>query len=107
MRRNCPARIAWRRYCSILPAALCREASEARPHGPALQAGIVARVAFWASHGQGLTAENTSAIATFGGAYPLVILVEPLVDLAVLAAAKALHGMKGNAMLERRLYQTA
>lgn len=69
------------------------------------QAGIVAWVAFWALYGQGLAA--ASEIVTFGAAYLLVILVEPLVDLAVLAAAKALHGLRGNPMLERRLYDPA
>ncbi len=73
----------------------------------AYQAGIVAWVAFWAFYGQGFTASNMASIATFGGAYMLVILVEPLVDLAVLAAAKALHGLKGNGLVERRLFEAA
>ncbi len=71
------------------------------------QAGIVAWVAFWAFYGQGFTAENTAAITTFGGAYLLVILVEPLVDLAVLAAAKTLNGLKGSFLVERRLFEHA
>lgn len=71
------------------------------------QAGIVVWVAFWALYGQGFTVANASSIATFGGAYMLVIIVEPLIDLAVLAAAKALHGLKGSALLERRLYDPA
>lgn len=71
------------------------------------QAGIVAWVAFWAFYGDGFTAANAASIATFGAAYMLVIIVEPLVDLAVLAAAKALHGLKGSALLERRLYNAA
>ena len=71
------------------------------------QAGIVGWVAFWAFYGHGFTAENFSAIATFGGAYMLVIIVEPLADLAVLAIAKALHSLKGNPLLERRLYSAA
>lgn len=71
------------------------------------QAGIVAWVAFWAFYGQGFTVENFAAISTFGGAYLLVILVEPLVDLAVLAAAKTLSALKGSALLERRLFDAA
>ena len=71
------------------------------------QAGIVAWVAFWAFYGHGFTAENFSAIATFGGAYMLVIIVEPLADLAVLWAAKFLHGMRGSSLVERRLYHAA
>lgn len=71
------------------------------------QAGIVAWVAFWAFYGDGFTVANASSVLTFGAAYMLVIVVEPLVDLAVLAAAKALHGVKGSALLERRLYNAA
>lgn len=71
------------------------------------QAGIVAWVAFWALYGHGFTAENVSAIATFGGAYMLVVIVEPLADLAVLWAAKMLNGMKGSGFVERRLYHAA
>lgn len=71
------------------------------------QAGIVVWVAFWAFYGHGFTVENTASILSFGAAYMLVILVEPLVDLAVLAAAKALYGLKGSPLLERRLYNPA
>lgn len=73
----------------------------------AYQAGIVAWVAFWAFYGHGVTAENTASIVSFGAAYMLVILVEPLVDLGVLGAAKALRGLKGSPLLERRLYSAA
>ncbi len=71
------------------------------------QAGIVVWVAFWAFYGHGLTVENAASIGTFGAAYMLVIIVEPLVDLAVLAAAKALHGLRGASLFERRLYDAA
>jgi hypothetical protein len=71
------------------------------------QAGIVAWVAFWAIYGQGFGADNIHSIATFGGAYMLVIIVEPLADLAVLAAAKAIHALRGSAFIERRLYSPA
>jgi ABC-type Co2+ transport system permease subunit len=71
------------------------------------QAGIVAWVAFWAIYGQGFGADNIHSIATFGGAYMLVIIVEPLADLAVLAAAKAIHVLRGSAFIERRLYSPA
>ncbi len=73
----------------------------------AYQAGIVAWVAFWAFYGHGFTVENAAAIGSFGAAYMLVILVEPLVDLAVLGAAKALHRLNGSPLLERRLYNAA
>lgn len=52
------------------------------------QGGIIAWVAFWAFYGQGFGAENLANIAAFGGAYLTVIVLEPLVELAVLAAAK-------------------
>jgi hypothetical protein len=72
----------------------------------AYQAGIVGWVAFWAFYGQGFTVGNFAAISSFGGAYMLVILVEPLVDLAVLAGAKLLHGLRGSLLVERRLFDT-
>ena len=73
----------------------------------AYQAGIVAWVGFWAFYGQGFTVDNFASIGSFGGAYMLVILVEPLVDLAVLAGAKLLHGLRGSFLVERRLYDAA
>ncbi|WP_425092797.1 energy-coupling factor ABC transporter permease [Tropicimonas sp. S265A] len=57
----------------------------------AYQAGVVAWVGFWAVYGQGAGAENMAAIAAFGAAYMLVIIIEPLVDLAVLAGAKSIR----------------
>lgn len=54
------------------------------------QGGIVAWVAFWAFYGQGFGAENLAAVTSFGAAYLTVIMLEPLADLAVLAAAKHL-----------------
>lgn len=73
----------------------------------AFQAGIVAWVAFWAFYGQGFTAENALSILTFGSAYMTVVTLEPLLDLAVLAGAKATHRLRGSTLLERRLYQAA
>ncbi|MES9969627.1 MAG: energy-coupling factor ABC transporter permease [Candidatus Thiodiazotropha sp.] len=69
------------------------------------QAGVVLWVGFWAAYGQGFGAENVSQIATFGAAYMLVVLVEPLLDLAVLAAAKSLHQLKDSTIFHSRLYQ--
>ena len=73
----------------------------------AYQAGIVTWVTFWALYGHGFTAENLASIASFGAAYMTVIIVEPLVDLAVLAAAKALYRLKDSGLFERRLYVPA
>ena len=70
----------------------------------AYQGGIVAWVAFWAIYGQGFTVANLTACTTFAAAYMLVVLVEPLVDLAVLGIAKSLHTMRGSALVEQRLY---
>jgi len=68
------------------------------------QAGIVAWVAFWALYGQGFGAENVQSLVMFGGAYLLVIIVEPLADLAVLAGAKALRFLRGSPLVVQRLY---
>ena len=64
-------------------------------------------MAFWALYGQGFTSSNLIAISSFGGAYLSVILLEPLVDLAVLALAKRAASLQGQPFLERRLYQSA
>lgn len=71
------------------------------------QAGIVAWVGFWALYGQGFATANLGAIASFGLAYLLVIVVEPLADLSVLAAAKALHRLRSSPLFEPRLHQPA
>ncbi len=70
----------------------------------AYQGGVVAWVAFWAFYGQGFGAENLAQVASFGAAYMGVVMVEPLVDLAVLAAAKSLHQLAGNKVFHARLY---
>lgn len=71
------------------------------------QAGIVSWVGFWALYGQGLTVESVQSIATFGGAYLAVIAIEPLADLAVLAAAKKLRQLKDSSLWEPRLFNPA
>lgn len=73
----------------------------------AYQAGIVSWVAFWALYGAGFEAENMSAIATFGSAYMLVVLVEPVADLAVLALAKSLHALEDSGLVTPRLHKPA
>ncbi|MGF1649053.1 MAG: energy-coupling factor ABC transporter permease [Hyphomicrobiaceae bacterium] len=67
----------------------------------AFQGGVVAWVAFWVFYGQGVTAQSLDGVATFGLSYAMVVVVEPIVDLAVLAAAKALHSLR-----ESPLYRT-
>lgn len=74
----------------------------------AYQGGVVAWVAFWALYGQGVGAENLSAILSFGAAYMLVIIIEPIADLAVLAGAKSGRTFLANHHLTTpRLHGTA
>lgn len=71
------------------------------------QGGVVAWVAFWAVYGQGFGAENMQSILSFGAAYMLVILIEPVADLAVLAGAKGIRQWKDSGVFTRRLYNAA
>lgn len=71
------------------------------------QGGVVAWVAFWAFYGQGVGAETAQSVLTFGAAYMLVILIEPIADLAVLAGAKALRSDKLAGLFTGRLYNAA
>jgi hypothetical protein len=73
----------------------------------AFQGGVVAWVAFWAFYGQGFGAETMTSVLAFGGAYMMVVLIEPLADLAVLAAAKSLRGLKGSGLINPRVYNAA
>lgn len=70
------------------------------------QGGIVAWVAFWAFYGQGFEAGTLHAVGTFGLAYLSVVLVEPLLDLAVLAIAKWLD-RDHRLLVDARLYHRA
>ena len=69
------------------------------------QAGIVAWVGFWAFYGQGFAA--AAPVATFGIAYMMVLLIEPLVDLAVLAAAKSARDLSRSGLVTPRLFNAA
>lgn len=68
------------------------------------QGGVVAWVAFWAFYGQGVSAETFQSVWTFGAAYMLVLLVEPVADLAALAGAKALRHSGAARLLAPQLY---
>ena len=70
------------------------------------QSGIVAWVAFWAFYGQGFGADNISAVTSFGLAYLSVILIEPIVDVALLAIAKMRHDMASGMLFTTRLTQS-
>lgn len=83
------------------------EYSEVLKLSAVYQGGIIAWVAFWATYGQGFGAENMAAVLSFGAAYLVVVLIEPVADLAVLATAKAFRNIEGSPAVEARLYQTA
>ena len=70
------------------------------------QAGVVAWVSFWAFYGQGFGAENIAAVTSFGAAYMLVILIEPIADLAVLAGAKSLNSLEKTGLVQSRVYHS-
>lgn len=69
------------------------------------QGGVVAWVAFWAIYGMG--SEALAPVSTFAMAYLAVIILEPLVDLVVLAGAKALRGKTPPPFVTSRLYTAA
>lgn len=72
------------------------------------QGGVVAWVAFWAFYGQGFGAETTASVLSFGAAYMLVIVIEPVADLAILALAKMNRAWSQNPHVSHpRLHQTA
>jgi ABC-type Co2+ transport system permease subunit len=73
----------------------------------AYQGGIVAWVAFWAIYGHGFAATNLVQVASFGAAYMTVIILEPLVDLAVLAIAKNASKLTDNPLFQHRLHHAA
>ncbi len=73
----------------------------------AYQGGVIAWVAFWVFYGQGVGADTFASVASFGLAYMMVIAIEPLIDLAVLAGAKSLKGLKGSPLVAERLYSAA
>lgn len=73
----------------------------------AYQGGVVAWVAFWAFYGQGFGAANIASVMSFSGAYLLVIVIEPLVDLGVLALAKTVRGLERSGLVTPRLFAAA
>jgi len=71
------------------------------------QAGVIGWVAFWALYGSGFAMTNLANIATFAASYALVIVIEPLADLAVLALAKSLRGVTAPGLVTPRLHNAA
>jgi len=68
------------------------------------QAGVVAWVGFWAFYGSGFGAETMTSVFSFGAAYMLVIVIEPLVDLMVLAGAKSARDLTKGPLFTSRLH---
>jgi ABC-type Co2+ transport system permease subunit len=81
--------------------------SQALALSAAYQGGVVAWVAFWAFYGHGFGAENLAQVGTFSVAYMAVIVIEPVLDLSILATAKSLHQLKDNKLFHSRLYRAA
>jgi ABC-type Co2+ transport system permease subunit len=73
----------------------------------AFQTGIVLWVSFWAFYGLGFTAHSVRSITVFAASYVAIILIEPLIDLAVLATAKLIRSTRANLVLEERLHAAA
>ncbi len=73
----------------------------------AYQGGVISWVAFWAFYGQGFGAENLAAISSFALAYSVVIVIEPIADLAILAGAKAMRRLDKTGLTTPRLYNPA
>ena len=71
------------------------------------QGGVIAWVGFWALYGQGFGAENLASIGAFSVAYMTVVLIEPVIDLAVLYGAKKARGLDGTGLVSPRLYNAA
>lgn len=71
----------------------------------AYQAGIVSWVAFWVLYGQGFGAEVLASVGSFGLAYMMVILIEPIADLAILKLAKTARGLEVSGLVNQRVYQ--
>jgi ABC-type Co2+ transport system permease subunit len=70
------------------------------------QGGIVSLVAFWALYGQGFGSENLVAVSTFGLAYLSVIILEPFIDLAVLAGVKSIAKLQNSSLINKRVFIT-
>jgi len=81
--------------------------SQALKLSMAFQGGVVLWVGFWAFYGYGATAETLASVTAFGAAYMAVILIEPVLDLGLLAAVKSLSGAADNKLFHARLGRAA
>ncbi|WP_299813785.1 energy-coupling factor ABC transporter permease [uncultured Jannaschia sp.] len=73
----------------------------------AYQGGVVAWVAFWVLYGQGAGAETLASLLAFGTAYMVVVVIEPVADLAVLALAKRCRGGLQGPLVQPRVFHAA
>ena len=71
------------------------------------QGGIVSWVAFWVFFGQGFCADIMFQVLSFGSAYLGVIVLEPLIDLSLLAGVKILPSLRNSSVFSKRLFQPA
>ena len=71
------------------------------------QGGIVSWVAFWVFYGQGFGADSMFQVLSFGSAYLSVIVLEPLIDLSLLAGVKILPSLRNSSVFSKRLFQPA
>jgi len=69
------------------------------------QGGIISWVGFWALYGQGFGAENLAQVGSFSLAYLSVIILEPFIDLALLALAKSFDRFSNSSFVNYRLYK--
>lgn len=81
--------------------------SQALKLSVAFQGGIVAWVAFWVFYGQGFSAEVVANAGAFASVYIAVVLLEPVIDLIVLAFAKTFRGFERTGLPQKRLYNPA
>ena len=67
------------------------------------EGAIVSWVAFWALYGQGFGTENLANVFSFCSAYMSVIMLEPFIDLAILASVKIFNNSNCNIFFDKRL----
>jgi len=72
------------------------------------EGAIVSWVAFWAFYGQGFGSDNVASVISFGSAYMVVVIIEPLIDMAILSAVKAFYKEEGknySPLLDKKLFK--
>jgi len=67
------------------------------------EGSIVSWVTFWALYGQGFSIENLYNIIIFDFAYMSVIILEPIIDLVILAFVKSINLVECNILFDKRV----